>query len=1654
MNMPNLQTTKLTRTFAIAILFSISLAAVGTARDYDIRFKSGLVRNAAQDRDQKLARFQESSTTGARRCVVQFDTPVDRAHREQLTAAGLTLQTSLGNNAFIAQFDPAQADFARLADDTLLAHIQPINVNWKLHPMIIRGTIPPYAIIPQTTADTEARGLTIGAYILFHPDVPLATGERIAANHGANVRDRIRSVNGLVIELPLANIPALAAMDEVLWIEPPLPHFEAVNDSNRQLVGANIVQSAPYNLDGSGIRALIFDAGQVALDHPDFEGRIVNDGDTSGVISHATHVAGTVGGSGEASGGLFRGMAPNCDLITFGFQWDDAQGVFLYANPGDIEQDYEDAITNFDADISNNSIGTNTCWNGFPCEITGDYGVTDQLIDSMVTGAAFGSPFRIVWANGNERSCPFCGPEHTPEGFHSSAPPACAKNQVAVGAVNSNDDSMTDFSSWGPCDDGRMKPDIVAPGCQSNADQGVTSCSAFGDYESLCGTSMASPTVCGLGVLLLEDFRNQFPKRPDFRNSTLRTILAHTAEDWGDVGPDYSSGYGSVRIQPAIDFMRSGNFLEAEVDQGGTYSVLVIVNPGDPFMKVTIAWDDPANAPLVEAALINDLDLVVYDPSGAQVFPWTLNPEEPGEPAVQTQLDRLNNIEQVFRANPEPGVYRVEVQGFNVPQGPQTFSIAGSPMVVNCSTRGVVSLDRSKYACSNTATIQVVDCDLNTNDETVETLNVVVYSSLEPAGEQITLEESGGATALFRGTINLSINDATGVLLIGDGASVTAKYIDADDGFGGTNVDVVDAAVVDCVPPTVLSVEATNILPYNATIHFVTNESARASVRYGLSCDALDGLAAEEDFSSTHDVLLSGLAEDTVYFYAIDVVDTVANETTFNAGGTCYAFGTADIPNFFTQEINGISDLQFTTIDFTPNDTVDRYDACVVTISSLPTDPSIGTPLTLPNDGFAQVQLADGALVTLYGVDYPSFFVGSNGYITFTAGDNDGSESLTDHFDTPRISALFDNLNPTTGGTISWLQLGNRAVVTWENVPDGAPNTMNTVQVEMYFDGRITISYLALSTTDGIVGLSDGEGLSEYFAESDLNAFGTCGPRPPRAQRVNAFTVVDTPVTIMLLANDDGLPNPPGALEYLITQLPIDGTLSDPNAGSINAIPYVLANNGAQVLYTPDAGDTGSDNFRFAARDGGVAPEGGESGPALVLLTVDLDCNLNAIGDPFDLADGTSLDCNVNAIPDECDIATGHSFDCEPDAIPDECQADCNNNGMTDACDIAGAISNDCNANTIPDECDLAGWANNFFATQYDPPLAIVESGTTQVIFHVDADVPIVDVNVHLDITHPRTGDLWIALRHNGLSAVLADRCGGDGDNYTGTVFDDEAVTEICAGTSPFFGDFIPDRPFSIFDGQSMQGDWVLLVRDTVQGNAGTLNSWVLHLPVGSPDCNINAVPDDCEPDCNGNDRVDECDITDGVSMDANGDGIPDECSPPLTIVSSNPPNGAIDARQPTNINGKTIPGWSQLEVTFSSSPGAVLPIDFTVTSTHGIVPVVTSAVVNGSVVNLTLSNRIPPGAWTKITHGPSSSSVCLGYLPADTNADRSSSPVDILHLIDCINGVNQCMIWQTDLDRSGVTNPADILRVIDLLNGADAFEVWNGQTLGASPCQ
>ena len=196
-------------------------------------------------------------------------------------------------------------------------------------------------------------------------------------------------------------------------------------------------------------------------------------------------------------------------------------------------------------------------------------------------------------------------------------------------------------------------------------------------------------------------------------------------------------------------------------------------------------------------------------------------------------------------------------------------------------------------------------------------------------------------------------------------------------------------------------------------------------------------------------------------------------------------------PDYFTRQFTTAApfNLANKSVMYTPNDSGDFYRATVRSASSFPTDPTTGTNLFLKLDESREVAVAGGKSVLLYGEAYTRFFVGSPGYITFTGADVDYTPSLADHFRLPRISGLFFDLNPAAGGLVLHQQFADRIAVTYQGVP-GYPQTgSNSFQIEMFFDGRIRMTWLGVTSAEGIVGLSRGSGVPANFVASDFVSY-------------------------------------------------------------------------------------------------------------------------------------------------------------------------------------------------------------------------------------------------------------------------------------------------------------------------------------------------------------------------------------------------------------------------------------------------------------------------------------------------------------------------------------------------------------------------------------
>ncbi len=477
-----------------------------------------------------------------------------------------------------------------------------------------------------------------------------------------------------------------------------------------------IRQVEPYYLDGDGQRIGVWDAGAIRATHQEFGARVnlLEDVDK---VSHSTHVAGTIGAAGVVYSSI--GMAPLAIIDGYDFN-DDLSEMTLAAMSYAAEPNK--------LQVSNHSYGTVSGWDynestpkwygrwgSRESDVFGKYDSeardrdrlcynapyylpffpagNDRNEDSPVEGEAFEYyTFRLGWVTKEYDSSTDPYDDGWDDGgFDTMLPTSTAKNVMTVGAVGDavardgrdlGNATMTQFSGWGPTDDGRIKPDIVTNGASVYS----TTASTDSSYGSFSGTSMATAGASGASLLLLESWEKYFPGTA-MRSSTLKGLIIHTADDLGNPGPDYRYGWGLMNAKAAVDHIgkhndcpRANMIVEGVLDDDVTFQIYTFVWDGENPIRVSLVWTDPA-APSVNGLdnpsprLVNDLDLRIVDPCEAVHYPFVLDRSQPDQ-AATTGDNTLDNIEQiVIQSPPTHGVYKacVEYKGALV-NGEQHYS--------------------------------------------------------------------------------------------------------------------------------------------------------------------------------------------------------------------------------------------------------------------------------------------------------------------------------------------------------------------------------------------------------------------------------------------------------------------------------------------------------------------------------------------------------------------------------------------------------------------------------------------------------------------------------------------------------------------------------------------------------------------------------------------------------------------------------------------------------------------------------------------------------------------------------------------------------------------------------------------------------------------
>ena len=544
----------------------------------------------------------------------------------------------LGDGNFIIRILPdLSISLSQLDDSQHVRWIGDMHPGHRVHPQLTDGNS------HNTLAIVPASDLASGGYAELARDL---------INYGAS--DAWCGITLCQVRLDDTSVFIHnAAFDgRIVWIEP-VGEMVVHNGVARAISGVVAIDNdATFTLDGSGEMLAITDTG-LDRDHPDIAGRVAavytqfgldtSPADSNG--GHGTHVTLTAIGDGSGDSSI-RGIAPAASVTMYALEHDPT-GVF--GRQGSIYDMLADAKQKT-ARIAINAWGLNGNY--------GEYTADSRSVDQFVKDERTVLPIFSVgdWDG---------------TGVSSVTAPATAKNVLSVGVSTTGSEGSTpagsvdSVSRTGPTTDGRIKPDVVAPGieiCSGRAEEartpsGVecgTGSHANGDplYMTLSGTSQSASVAGGLAALTREFLREQVGIQSPSA-SLIKAALINGAEDLGapDI-PNNEEGWGQLNLQNTVMPSHQGNSLSTFYDDGKTLQPsfgLLYELDLDPTsgLDITLTWNDEsgsANSPQTDAKLVNDLDLMLIDPDGNQILGNNFNA---GYSVIGGVGDSLNNVERV-----------------------------------------------------------------------------------------------------------------------------------------------------------------------------------------------------------------------------------------------------------------------------------------------------------------------------------------------------------------------------------------------------------------------------------------------------------------------------------------------------------------------------------------------------------------------------------------------------------------------------------------------------------------------------------------------------------------------------------------------------------------------------------------------------------------------------------------------------------------------------------------------------------------------------------------------------------------------------------------------------------------------------------------------
>ncbi len=653
--------------------------------------------------------------------------------------------------------------------------------------------IGPYEPFMRTTSDVLGAHLVqiVLASDIQISDIPMLSADLI--RYGATTAwcsiDMCEAAYESGMDSP--NLRKIASHEDVMYVQRTFSLILHNNIAATEVGAVAVRASSTLGLDGSGETIAVMDTG-IDNDHPDLLGRVVAINTQFGLdpspsdsnSGHGTHVVMTVLGDGTGDASTV-GVAPDANLVMYALEHDPT-GYF--GRQGSIYDLLSDAELKT-ARIAVNAWGSNGNF--------GYYTADSRSADQYVSNNPYLLPVFSVGDNGGL-------------GASQITAPGTAKNVLSIGS--SNNGSVSSSSSNGPTLDGRIKPDLVAPGegiCSARAEEAksvVGSVCATGThsntrsmYMELSGTSQATAVAGGSAALAREYLREVAGiNKPSA--SLIKATLVNGAEDLGTPNiPNNDEGWGQIDLENSLNPTHAGAALDIFHDdsrelQAGfslLYSFDMDASKG---VDLTLAWSDvegSANAPQSESRLMNDLDLILLAPDGTT---YIGNNFANGISVTGGTADDLNNIERIrlpAGASTQTGEWMLMIEHRG--GGTQRFSVVlaadatlipkadlttfGNSILPSSLTPLVGDLVSVSLAWHNQGTLATGTYRIQLEDVTEGTILYDSNRSSLDGGELDSVSFFAQFTSTGIHTLRLSLDTNNQVVELNDGVSGTDNNV-------------------------------------------------------------------------------------------------------------------------------------------------------------------------------------------------------------------------------------------------------------------------------------------------------------------------------------------------------------------------------------------------------------------------------------------------------------------------------------------------------------------------------------------------------------------------------------------------------------------------------------------------------------------------------------------------------------------------------------------------------------------------------------------------------------------------------------------------------------------------------------------------------------